>query len=574
LKGKGKEPDGLNGIERNEEEGSVVSMELEDKTSENGIVGSSSSSLLEELEKRMNARIDKLEKEKEQEVKLLKDKLKEEGDKRSKLEEQFNKSEQEKKETELVEFNRLIILTQSQIDQVKQGFEERLSIVETNIQLWWQEKLQHLEHWWDSKMQLLASPNLAQIHLPVNPRNRPPPPPPPPPLSIATTSDPRRAPISSSLSTPSLPVSRTTTTTTNIPTGPSASRLPPHSSSSSASTRLPPPSQSVPNGSPNQSPRPHSPLEPTTNPPSTTSSTTSSSSSNNIEYVTLSKFTDTRVKVYKDLSSLEQKVWQELRKMNERVDEKVKKVIIDQQQRSNNLTASPVEFSPKKNGRPSPTPSEGEGDRAFKRQKTENGISSTSITLEEIQFREEARSKIAELESAVDILKDSLQTAQEEINKFSTNMNTTNNSRSLIETFEKRLLDKVEKDREELLKRMQDGDKSVGRKIDLDFKKTNETLTRLVINFGNLEKNVNKRLLGEQQPADVNNNNSAASSSSNQYHLTEQETEELKKKVLAIETDWKSIKEKLTEVAGRVSYDSPSNHRLESHLLTFAGSCI
>ncbi|GAA5967301.1 hypothetical protein JCM3765_005595 [Sporobolomyces pararoseus] len=526
-------------------------------------------SALEELEKRMNEKMEKLEKERDETIEVLKEEAKVDREKREILEHriaglklEFQAAERKRSDQSQAQFKKPTIDAQidervkplkktiteavtsivkgdveERINQITAQFEDRVTSIDHGFREWWaveadswssvqvgplHQRLAALE-----KRILSSAQSPLPSSIPSGPRsqnNQHSAPSTDPRLKANSlqTSLGRSTPNSSAPNSATSPSSSSSALSRLPPTGPSANRPPTGPSSS----RLPTHAHSAPNASPLHSSLP-SPIE-----PSTVSSASPAPAAPAPEYVTLAQLHASREKSVNELRNFEARCWQEVGKLKKQVDRLSSRPI-----EQGSPSGSPTE-SPKKNARLS------EGDeRPSKRAKVTNGavpVESTS-TAEETQATNEAIAKISELENAVSTLKQALQAAQGEIAKFT-------KLESSISDLEERTV-KVEGDRQEFLKRMADGDKSTGRKAEVELKKTNTRMDQHLKEYKTLETNLNKKFSELE----------ASSTEQNVRSFSDEPEEEWEEKIQSLRSDWTSLKKELAEITNRQRTDQVSN---------------
>ena len=194
--------------------------------------------------------------------------------------------------------------------------------------------------------------------------------------------------------------------------------------------------------------------------------------------------------------------------------------------------ASPVESPAKKNV----ANEGGGGERPSKRIKTDAGPSPTKTSeYSKSETVDALGDKVEDLSQTVVALSNALKSAQREIAEVA-------GLRSSIATVEESLVD-AHAGREEILKRMIDGDKSVGRKADLASKQLAQRLDEHVANCGSkiAEFEADRAQKGTDQAGE-----------------SKREVEELKRSLQQYGTDATSLKTELSEFSSRVCSPYPA----------------
>ncbi|GAA5913808.1 uncharacterized protein JCM6883_004000 [Sporobolomyces salmoneus] len=424
---------------------------------------------LEALEERMNARLDRMMEARDEEIKHLKEqeaesrrmieesqsKLTESEAKAKELENQIlelSKTRKEEEQPRLVslideriKLTRKTLLeslaarveadTTKQIAQATETFGLKVTAIDTGFQDWWAVKELDLNSWLMARLDLVNTrlESLETATPGVAPKSRLSTQPP----SVLQNSRPSPAtdPRRPSPSNPSI-LSRP------IPSEPAALR----SSAASSSS---------------QSSRPHFPIE-----SNTTTNPRPSSISNSSDFVTQEQWKAGRrafeAKFYGKLEALHEKLYRKINNLSLRFDK-----FTSNSEGSASRHASPSE-SPKKNAADSDR--NGGDERPTKRLRLDESPAPSEISdLSETQITKDLKAKIEELSKIVGSVSEQLRSAQEEIAS-------------------------IAKDKEETLKRMADGDKSVGRKAETETKKVKERLDRHGEELSELKKNLETRI--------------------------------------------------------------------------------
>lgn len=393
--------------------------------------------------------------------------------------------------------------TRKQIDEAKTFFEAKVRDIDQGFIEWWTTKEQELEAQWSTQIgsvneRVDVLESLPQGYAAVA-RNR----------SSLGSNDPL---ISSA------PPSST----------PAATQLSRPTSPASAGPRGPRGRPAVPRVLPLQSstasPNSRSPIEPKL-------SVAPLSAPSPSELVSSQQLSASRQKCVKELESHEAKVWKEMKKMQREMHERLVKL----EGKSTALVgergsrhASPVESPAKKNVA---NEGGGGGERPSKRIKTDAGPSPTKMSeYSKSETVDALGDKVEDLSQTVVALSNALKSAQREIAEVA-------GLRSSIATVAESLVD-AHAGREEILKRMIDGDKSVGRKADLASKQLAQRLDEHVANCGSkiAELEADRAQKGTDQAGE-----------------SKREVEELKRSLQQYGTDATSLKTELSEFSSRVS---------------------